>query len=81
MTFFVYSNILQYIFPNFPNVELKRLSILFHSIPFYFLPHDEPLSPPHWHWQVGGPGPADQRGGLRVHRWERAAVRHEVLTR
>lgn len=29
ITFFVYSNIPQYVFPNFPNVELKRLSILF----------------------------------------------------
>lgn len=30
---------------------------------------------------MGGPGPADQRGGLWVHRWEWAALCHEVLTR
>lgn len=44
MTFFVYSNILQYIFPNFPNVELKRLSILFNSILF----HSILFHPPWW---------------------------------
>lgn len=77
MTSFAYSNIRQYI-ANFINVELQEelYSILFHSTVFH-----PPLSPLHWNWQVGGPGPADQGGGLRVHRWERAAVRHEVLTR